>query len=85
MEQWNDVSAIGVDSRDVWTLVVVAGEAGKRQVLEVVRAVVLARDDVVDLKLEQVVLLRDETVLAVVIGAPPYAADVRRVHPSIGC
>ncbi len=52
---------------------VVTGETGKRKVVEIVGAVVFACDDVVDLKSEQIELLRDATILADVIGALPNA------------
>ena len=75
VEQSNDVSAISVYARDVRTLVVVAGEAGKCKVVGGVGAVVLTCDDVVDLKSEQIELLRYATILADIVGALPYAID----------
>jgi hypothetical protein len=45
------------------------------QVVQIVGAAVLARDDVVDLKLGQVVLLSDAAVLASAVGAPPHLFD----------
>ena len=54
MKQLKKASCLPVDTCDVRTFMVVAGEARKRQVVGLVGAMVFTRDDVVDLKPEQV-------------------------------
>jgi hypothetical protein len=71
VEQSNDVTAIAIYSDNVRPFVVVAGEAGEREVIGLVRSVMLTRDDVIDLKCEQVERLRHTEVLAGPFGASP--------------
>src|SRR5882672_6720713 len=64
MKQPYDLSDLGIDSGDVWSLVVVAGKTSKREVCNLIRATVFASNNVVDLKRQKIVLLRHLTIFA---------------------
>jgi hypothetical protein len=80
VEKPDDPSGARITPRDVRPLMVVAGEAGERQVLGRSQSAVLAREDVVNLKGEFIVLLRHLAVLADAPGAPPDQTFEAKVH-----
>jgi hypothetical protein len=71
VEQSNDVTYIVIHSGNVRPLMVVTGETGKRQVVKLVRPVMLTGDDVIDLECEQVKRLRYTAVFAGPVFASP--------------
>ena len=84
VKQLNDVSAIAVYSSNVRTLMIVAGETGKREVIWLVRSVMLSSNDVIDLKREQIEQLRHTAVFAGPIRALPNPIYEWWVHSSLG-
>jgi hypothetical protein len=58
------ITCLGIDPGYVWPFVIVAGETGKREVREFVSAMMLTSNDVINLKDQDVVLLRQSAVLA---------------------
>jgi hypothetical protein len=69
MKEAGDFSRVRVNAGQIGSLVPVAVRAGKRKVLESVRATVLPRDDVLHMKSQTGVGLRDSAVFAVIDGA----------------
>jgi len=64
VEQRDDAAGVGVDGRDVWSLLQVATHTAEAEVLELVGAAVLPTDDVIDLVGQQGRSLRQPAVLA---------------------
>jgi hypothetical protein len=49
----DDLTRIRIDRAEIWTLVDVAVETGQREILKVIRSAMLARHDVLDVKLSE--------------------------------
>jgi hypothetical protein len=68
MKEPGEGRGFGVDARKVGAFVPVAETARERKVVERVIAAVLARDDVIDRKLEPRISLREQAVFTAVLG-----------------
>jgi len=80
MKEAGHLSGNGVDAGDVWTLVAVASATGQGEIVQVVIAAVLSRQDVLDVEAEASNGLRKDAVFAGVGGS---RAD-RRIEALVG-
>lgn len=77
MEKSRDLSVIGVQTRDVWSLGIVAGKARKRQVVGLGGSAMLSRNDMINLERQVVIDLRNPAVFARLLRPLP--------NQSLGC
>jgi hypothetical protein len=80
IEKRDDFSCLGVDTSDVWPFVTVARKTAEAKVARLCHTFVIFCDDVVDLKRNSLVFLRDLAILATVSGSPPYQFLQRTIH-----
>ncbi len=80
IEKRDDSSRFGIDTSDVRPFVTVARKTAKAKVARRCLTFVIFRNDVVDLKRNSLVFLRDLAVLATVSGSPPYQFLQRPFH-----
>ena len=86
MEKPHDPVGLRLDARQVGAFHQVAIGTGQGQVLRIVSATMLARDDVLDMKAQFGKLLREVAVLAKTAGPAPNQRAQRRVHQAaFGC
>jgi len=84
MEKSHDPARLGIDTGQVRSLVVIAREAGQREVSRDRLAAVLLGDDVVDFEIELIALLRHLAILAQAPGAVPDVLKERSFHGRSG-
>lgn len=65
MKKAADFSTIGIDTREVRAFAQIAMRAGEREVFQITRTAVLARDDVLDVKRKHAVALGEAAVFTV--------------------
>ncbi len=63
MKEPNNCTCLGIYSGNVWPFVVVACKTSQRQVIDFISPVMFASNNVIDLKSQQVILLRHPAVL----------------------
>ncbi len=80
IEKRDNFSRHGVDTSDVRPFVTVARKTAKAKVARLCHTFVIFCDDVVDLKRNSLVFLRDLAVLATVPGSPPNQFLQRTIH-----
>jgi hypothetical protein len=66
VEEACQLTACGVHTREIWSLMTITEMTGQRQVRLVATPVMLLRHDVLDVKGDDIVLLMDATILAAV-------------------
>lgn len=84
VEQTNNFPCLGIHTSNVWSFVVVAGKTGERQVDEFVSPMMFTRNNVIDLKSQQIILLRHLTILAGETRSLPHLLNERLLHLSLG-
>jgi len=80
VEEWYDGRGLDVNSREIRTFACVASITGQGEVLRVVWAAVLFRDNVLDVMGEAALLLAEEAVFATVPGPRADILSRLRVH-----
>lgn len=81
MKQRNNVARLGINSSEVWSFVEIAVDAGEREIVELVRSAMLARDNVFHMQCgEQGICLPELTVFAAILGSPSHRCTSRFVH-----
>jgi len=80
MEEPDDLARIGIKSGQVRAFAKVAVGTGERQILRIVDAAVLTRNDVLDMKTQFGKLLRNSAVLTPMIRARPYKEAQLGIH-----
>ena len=72
VEQGNNLSGVGINSRDIRPLVAVARKTGQAKVTRQRATLVMLGNDMIDLEWEIEIRLMDLAVFATPSGPPPY-------------
>jgi hypothetical protein len=80
IEKGNQLSAFGVDSREIRSLVAIAVDAGESEVREIIAAHVLASTDMLEMVTSLRVLLGEKAILASFPGSLPHEVAYLSVH-----
>jgi hypothetical protein len=80
VEEWGQLLGGLVTPGDIWPLIRVAMEAGKREIAGNRGSVVLSGDDVIDLEWDRTEILRHAAIFTGAPGTGPHEIDERLIH-----